>query len=90
VQYAVFTEADILVSEKLKRFERLTMICWRSALSPRFSMAYKVAKNSQFSTLRLSKPTVDYIKLFKNYLVESENYITFFNFQYSKENQTFD
>jgi hypothetical protein len=94
---AVFTEADILVSKKLAAKVGLRAsyndLLEESALSPRFSMAYKVAKNSQFSIAYgdfSQSPTVDYIKYSKLHQFESEkasHYI--FNFQYSKENQTF-
>ena len=94
---AVFTEADILFSKKFAAKVGLRAsyndLLKESAISPRISMAYKVSKNSQFSVAYgnfTQSPGVDYIKYSKLHQFESErasHYI--FNFQYSKDNQTF-
>ena len=94
---AIFTEADILFSKKLAAKVGLRAsyndLLNETALSPRISMAYKVSKNSQFSIAYgdfSQSPTVDYIKYSSLHRFESEkasHYI--FNFQYSKDNQTF-
>lgn len=94
---AVFTEADVLFSKKLaaKVGVRASYndLLAESTISPRISMAYKLSKNSQFSVAYgefSQSPSVDYIKYAKLHQFESErasHYI--FNFQYSKDNQTF-
>ena len=94
---AIFTEADILFSKKFAAKVGLRAsyndLLKESAISPRISMAYKVSKNSQFSVAYgnfTQSPGVDYIKYSKLHQFESErasHYI--FNFQYSKDNQTF-
>jgi hypothetical protein len=94
---AFFTEADILFSKKLAAKVGLRAsynnLLDESTISPRISMAYKVAKNSQFSMAYgnfTQSPGVDYIKYSKLHQFESESashYIL--NFQYNKDNQTF-
>jgi hypothetical protein len=94
---AAYTEADILFSKKLAAKVGLRAsyndLLEESTISPRISMAYKVAKNSQFSIAYgdfSQSPNVDYIKYSKYHQFESEkasHYIL--NFQYSKDNQTF-
>jgi hypothetical protein len=94
---AAYTEADILFSKKLAAKVGLRAsyndLLEESTISPRISMAYKVAKNSQFSIAYgdfYQSPNVDYIKYSKYHQFESEkasHYIL--NFQYSKDNQTF-
>jgi hypothetical protein len=94
---AAYTEADILFSKKLAAKVGLRTsyndLLEESTISPRISMAYKVAKNSQFSIAYgdfSQSPNVDYIKYSKYHQFESEkasHYIL--NFQYSKDNQTF-
>jgi hypothetical protein len=94
---AAYTEADILFSKKLAAKVGLRAsyndLLEESTISPRISMAYKVAKNSQFSIAYgdfSQSPNVDYIKFSKYHQFESEkasHYIL--NFQYSKDNQTF-
>lgn len=94
---AAYTEADILFSKKLAAKVGLRAsyndLLAESTFSPRISMAYKIAKNSQFSVAYgdfSQSPSVDYIKYSKYHQFESEkasHYIL--NFQYSKDNQTF-
>lgn len=94
---AVYSETDILFSKKLAAKVGLRAsyndLLEESTISPRISMAYKVAKNSQFSIAYgdfSQSPNVDYIKYSKYHQFESEkasHYIL--NFQYSKDNQTF-
>ncbi|CAM2963387.1 TonB-dependent receptor [Flavobacterium frigoris] len=94
---AAYTEADILFSKKLAakvgfRASYNDLLA-ESTISPRISMAYKIAKNSQFSIAYgdfSQSPSVDYIKYSKYHQFQSEkasHYIL--NFQYSKDNQTF-
>lgn len=93
----VFTEADILFSKKIAAKVGLRAsysdLLDETVLSPRISMAYKLSKNSQFSIAYgdfSQTPSVDYIKYSNLHQFESErasHYI--FNFQYSKDNQTF-
>lgn len=93
---AAYTEADILFSKKIAakvgfRVSNNNLLD-ETSLSPRISMAYKVAKNSQFSLAYgdfTQSPSVDYIKYSKYHQFESEkasHYIL--NFQYSKDKQT--
>lgn len=94
---AAYTEADILFSKKLAvkvgfRASYNDLLA-ESTISPRILMAYKIAKNSQFSIAYgdfSQSPSVDYIKYSKYHQFQSEkasHYIL--NFQYSKDNQTF-
>lgn len=94
---AVFTEADIFFSKKLAakvgfRASNNDLLN-ENAFSPRVSLAYKIAKNSQFSLAYgdfTQTPTVDYIKYSKFHQFESEkasHYIL--NFQYNKAGKTF-
>lgn len=94
---AFFTEADVLFSKKFAAKIGLRAsyndLLDETALAPRLSLAYKVAKNSQFSLAYgdfSQSPSVDYIKYSKYHQFESEkaaHYIL--NFQYAKDSKTF-
>ncbi|SDX26184.1 TonB-dependent receptor [Flavobacterium degerlachei] len=94
---AAYTEADILFSKKFAAKIGLRAsnndLLDETTISPRLSMAYKVAKNSQFSLAYgdfTQSPNADYIKYAKYHQFESEkasHYIL--NFQYAKDKQTF-
>ncbi len=94
---AFYTEADIFFSKKLgaKVGVRLSNndLLKETALSPRISLAYKVAKFSQFSLAYgdfSQMPNVNYLKYSKDNRFESEkaaHYIL--NFQYSRNKKTF-
>ena len=94
---ALYTEADIFFSKKLAAklgFRASNNDLLRQTnLSPRVSLAYKVAKYSQFSLAYgdfTQSPAANYIKYSKFHQFKSEaaaHYIL--NFQYSKERKTF-
>lgn len=94
---AAYTEADILFSKKFATKIGLRVsnndLLDETIISPRISMAYKVAKNSQFSLAYgdfMQSPNADYIKYSQYHQFESEkasHYIL--NFQYAKDKQTF-
>ena len=94
---ALYTEADILFSKKwaAKVGVRASNndLLEETAISPRISFAYKMAKNSQFSFAYgdfTQTPNAEYIKYSNNHQFESEkasHYIL--NFQYSKNGKTF-
>jgi hypothetical protein len=94
---AVYTEADIFFSKKwaAKVGVRASNndLLNETAISPRISFAYKMAKNSQFSFAYgdfTQIPNAEYIKYSKNHQFESEkasHYIL--NFQYNKNGKTF-
>ena len=94
---AIYTEADLLFSKKwaAKVGVRASNndLLNETAISPRVSFAYKMAKNSQFSFAYgdfTQSPSADYIKYSNNHQFESEkasHYIL--NFQYSKNGKTF-
>ena len=94
---AVFTEADVLFSKKFAAKMGLRAshndLLDETTISPRVSLAYKVAKNSQFSLAYgdfTQSPSVDYIKYSQYHQFESEkasHYIL--NFQYAKDSKTF-
>jgi hypothetical protein len=94
---ALYTEADIFFSKKLaaKVGFRLSNndLLDETALSPRLSMAYKVAKYSQFSLAYgdfSQLPSASYLKFSQFHQFESEqaaHYIL--NFQYNKNKKTF-
>ncbi len=94
---AIYSEADIFFSKKLAAKVGLRLsnndLLDETALSPRISMAYKVAKNSQFSVAygEFSQlPNATYLKFSQFYRFESEkaaHYIL--NFQYNKNKKTF-
>ncbi len=94
---AVYTEADIFFSKKwaAKVGVRASNndLLNETAISPRISFAYKMAKNSQFSFAYgdfTQTPNAEYIKYSNNHQFESEkasHYIM--NFQYNKNGKTF-
>ena len=94
---AIYSEADIFFSKKLAakvglRWSNSDLLD-ETALSPRISMAYKIAKNSQFSLAygEFSQlPNANYLKFSQFHRFESEkaaHYIL--NFQYNKNKKTF-
>jgi hypothetical protein len=94
---AVYTEADIFFSKKWAAKVGLRAsyndLLNETAISPRISFAYKMAKNSQFSFAYgdfTQTPNAEYIKYSSNNQFESEkasHYIL--NFQYNKNDKTF-
>ena len=94
---AVYTEADIFFSKKwaAKVGVRASNndLLNETAILPRISFAYKMAKNSQFSFAYgdfTQTPNAEYIKYSNNHQFESEkasHYIL--NFQYNKNGKTF-
>ncbi|MFV8369281.1 TonB-dependent receptor [Flavobacterium sp. LB2R40] len=94
---AIYTEADVFFSKKwaTKIGFRVsnTDLLNETAFSPRISLAYKMAKNSQFSFAYgdfTQTPSAEYIKYSKSHQFESErasHYIL--NFQYNKNGKTF-
>ena len=94
---AVYSEMDIFFSKKLAAKVGFRAsnndLLKENTISPRISLAYKIAKNSQFSLAYgdfTQTPSVDYIKYSKFHQFESEkasHYIL--NFQYNKEGKTF-
>nr|WP_315211064.1 TonB-dependent receptor [uncultured Flavobacterium sp.] len=94
---AVYTEADILFSKKWAAKVGIRAsnndLLNETAISPRISFAYKMAKNSQFSFAYgdfTQAPSAEYIKYSNNNQFESEkasHYIL--NFQYNKNGKTF-
>ncbi|WP_309642376.1 TonB-dependent receptor [Flavobacterium sp.] len=94
---ALYTEADIFFSKKLaaKVGVRLSNndLLKETSLSPRISLAYKVAKYAQFSLAYgqfSQSPNANYIKYAKDHSFENENAAHYIlNFQYSKNKKTF-
>jgi CarboxypepD_reg-like domain/TonB-dependent Receptor Plug Domain len=94
---ALYTEGDIFFSKNLAAKVGLrasqNSLLDENSISPRLSLGYKVAKNSQFSFAYgdfNQMPNAEYIKFSKNHAFESErasHYIL--NFQYNKDGQTF-
>ncbi len=92
---AVFTEADIFFSKKLAakfglRASNNSMLN-ETAVAPRFSLAYKTGKNSQFSLaygIFTEAPRQDYLK-YVDYLKSEKASHYILNYQYSKAKQTF-
>lgn len=92
---ALFSETDILFSKNLvaKLGVRATKnyLLSEFELDPRASLAYKIAKNSQFSFaygLFEQAPRQDYLKYNTQFQSEkTQHYIL--NFQYNKDKQTF-
>lgn len=94
---AVYTEADIFFSKKWAAKVGIRAsnndLLDETAISPRISFAYKIAKNSQFSFAYgdfTQTPSAEYIKYSRNNQFESEkasHYIL--NFQYNKNGKTF-
>lgn len=94
---AIYAETEVSFSSKLAAKVGLrasnNSLLDETALAPRISLGYKVAKNSQFSLAYgdfTQTPVVDYIKYSKYHQFESEkaaHYIL--NFQYNKIGRTF-
>jgi outer membrane cobalamin receptor len=94
---ALYSEADIFFSKDFAMKVGLRAannnLLHENSLSPRASLAYKIAKNSQFSLAYgafRQTPNAEYVKFSDTHLFESEkasHYIL--NFQYNKEGQTF-
>ena len=94
---AVYTEADIFFSKKFATKAGLRVsnnsLLNENVVSPRISLAYKMAKNSQLSMAYgdfSQTPNVDYIKFSKFHQFESEkasHYIL--NYQYNNKGKTF-
>ena len=94
---AVYTEADIFFSKKWAAKVGIRAsnndLLNETAISPRISFAYKMAKNSQFSFAYgdfTQTPSAEFIKYSNNNQFESEkasHYIL--NFQYNKNGKTF-
>jgi hypothetical protein len=94
---AVYTEADIFFSKnwaaKVGVRVANNALLNETAISPRISFAYKMAKNSQFSFAYgdfAQTPNADYVKYSKYHQFESEkasHYIL--NYQYNKNGKTF-
>jgi hypothetical protein len=94
---AIYTEVDVFFSKKFAAKAGLRAsyndLLNETAISPRVSLAYKMAKNSQLSLAYgdfLQTPNVDYIKYSKFHQFESEkasHYIL--NYQYNKNGKTF-
>jgi hypothetical protein len=94
---AIYTEADIFFSKKWAAKVGIRAsnndLLNETAISPRISFAYKMAKNSQFSFAYgdfTQTPNAEYIKYSNNNQFESEkasHYIL--NFQYNKNGKTF-
>lgn len=94
---AVYSEADVFFSKKFAAKIGLRVsnneLLKETAISPRISLAYKMAKNSQFSAAYgdfSQTPSADYIKYSKYHQFESErasHYIL--NYQFNKNGKTF-
>ncbi|TDD77475.1 TonB-dependent receptor [Flavobacterium caseinilyticum] len=93
----IYTETDIFFSKKWAAKVGIRAsnndLLDETAISPRISFAYKMAKNSQFAFAYgdfTQTPNAEYIKYFNNNQFESEkasHYIL--NFQYNKNGKTF-
>jgi hypothetical protein len=94
---AIYTETDIFFSKKWAAKVGIRAsnndLLDETAISPRISFAYKMAKNSQFSFAYgdfTQTPSAEFIKYSNNNQFESEkasHYIL--NFQYNKNGKTF-
>ena len=93
---AVFTEADIFFSKKLAAKVGLRVsnnsLLDETPIAPRISLAYKIAKSSQFSLAYgdfTQTPKSDYIKYSKFHQFESEKALHYIlNYQYNKNGKT--
>jgi hypothetical protein len=92
---AIYTEADIFFSKKFaaKIGVRASNndLLKESAISPRVSLAYKVAKNSQFSFAYgdfTQAPKQEYLKFSNQFESEKASHYIL-NYQYSKDGKTF-
>ena len=91
---ASFAEADIYLSKKLAFKAGLRAnnngFIDRFSINPRFSLGYKIAKNSQFSFAYgefTQAPKQDYLKYSNQFDFEKTSHYIL-NFQYNKEGQT--
>ncbi len=91
---ATYAEADIFLSKKMafKAGIRATNNYFidEFAIAPRFSLGYKIAKNSQFSLaygMFTQAPKQEYLK-FSNDFVNEKTSHYILNYQYNKEGQT--
>jgi CarboxypepD_reg-like domain/TonB-dependent Receptor Plug Domain len=91
---ATYVETDIFLSKKIafKAGIRATNNYFidEFAIAPRFSLGYKVAKNSQFSFaygMFTQAPKQEYIKFSKDFENEKTSHYIL-NYQYNKEGQT--
>lgn len=93
---AVFTEADIFFSKKLAAKVGLRVsnnsLLDETPIATRISLAYKIAKSSQFSLAYgdfTQTPKSDYIKYSKFHQFESEKALHYIlNYQYNKNGKT--
>ncbi len=94
---AIYTEGDLMFSKKFAAKVGVRAsnsdLLKETSVSPRISLAYKVAKYSQFSLAYgtfSQLPKADYIKFSRFHQFESENAAHYIlNFQYNKNRQTF-
>lgn len=94
---ALYSEADIFFSKNLAAKVGIRLsnndLLNETSLSPRVSLAYKVAKFSQFSLaygLFSQSPSADYVKYARSFSFENESAAHYIlNFQYSKNKKTF-
>ncbi len=91
---ATYAEADVFLSKKMafKAGIRATNNYFidEFAIAPRFSLGYKIAKNSQFSLaygIFTQAPRQEYLK-FSNDFVNEKTSHYILNYQYNKEGQT--
>jgi outer membrane cobalamin receptor len=91
---ATYAEADVFISKKMafKAGIRATNNYFINefAVAPRFSLGYKIAKNSQFSLAYgefTQAPKQDYLK-FSNQFENEKTSHYILNYQYNKEGQT--
>lgn len=92
---ALYSEADIFFSKKFAAKVGIRAshndLLDETVVVPRISLAYKVAKNSQFSVAYgefTQAPKQDYLKYFKMFESEKASHYIL-NFQYNKDRQTF-
>ena len=91
---ASFAEADVFLSKRLAFKAGLRAnnngFVDRFSINPRFSLGYKIAKNSQFSLAYgefTQAPNQNYLKYSNQFQFEKTSHYIL-NFQYSKEGQT--
>ncbi len=92
--FATYAEADIFLSKKMafKAGIRASKNDYINefAIAPRFSLGYKIAKNSQFSLaygMFTQAPKQDYLKFSNDFENEKTSHYIL-NYQYNKEGQT--
>ena len=91
---ATYAEADVFISKKMafKAGIRITNNYYidEFAIAPRFSLGYKIAKNSQFSFaygMFTQAPKQEYLKFSSQFDNEKTSHYIL-NYQYNKEGQT--